>query len=152
MMEVGRLCVKKAGRDAGKKCVIVETLDEKFATIDGETRRRKCNLKHLEPLDQTIKISKGATHEAVKSEFKKLGIEIKDTKPKPKKEKKKQVRAAERKKIAPKETKKAGKPKKEKSAEKSLPKEESKKEEKTEAPETKLEKAASEETTKQPKE
>ena len=41
MIEVGRLCVKIAGRDAGKKCVITELIDEKLVMIDGETRRRK---------------------------------------------------------------------------------------------------------------
>jgi len=106
MMEVGRLCVKIAGRDAGKKCVIVEVIDDKFVMVDGETRRRKCNVKHLEPSKDVLKISKGATHEAVKAEFKKLGIEIKDTKPKPVKPKKKQARSAERKKMTPKEEKK----------------------------------------------
>ena len=31
MMEVGRLCLKIAGRDAGMKCVIVEVIDDNFA-------------------------------------------------------------------------------------------------------------------------
>jgi len=43
----GRICVKTAGRDAGLKCVIVDVLDDKFVLIDGETRRRKCNILHL---------------------------------------------------------------------------------------------------------
>lgn len=107
MMDIGRLCVKTAGRDAGKKCVIVEVLDEKFVLVDGETRRRKCNMKHLEPTSDSIKIKKSAAHADVVSEFKKLGIEIIATKPRPHKEKQRQIRAADRKKAAPKqETKK----------------------------------------------
>jgi large subunit ribosomal protein L14e len=106
MMEVGRLCVKLAGRDAGKKCVIVDVLDSVFVLIDGETRRRKCNLKHLEPLKETIDIKKSASHEAVVSAFKELGIEIKETKPKQPKPRQKQIRAADRKKLAPKTDKK----------------------------------------------
>ena len=76
MIDVGRLCVKIAGRDAGKKCVVVEVLDNKFVLIDGETRRRKCNIVHLEPLEQTVSIEKNASHDVVVGVFKKLGIEI----------------------------------------------------------------------------
>jgi len=86
MIEVGRLCIKIAGRDAGLKCVIVDVLDDKFVLIDGETRRRKCNILHLEPLKDTIKIKKNASHEGVKEEFEKLGLKVMETKPKPKTE------------------------------------------------------------------
>ena len=82
MYEVGRLCVKLAGRDAGKKCVIVDILKDNYVLIDGATRRKKCNTAHLEPLDKIIKIRKKATHADVTKEFKKLKIEILNTKPK----------------------------------------------------------------------
>ena len=36
MMEVGRLCVKIAGRDAGMSCLIVDILKDNFAKILGE--------------------------------------------------------------------------------------------------------------------
>ncbi|MBW2967187.1 50S ribosomal protein L14e [Candidatus Woesearchaeota archaeon] len=120
MMEVGRLCVKIAGRDAGKKCVIVDTFDDKTVLIDGETRRRKCNLKHLEPLKETLRISKGADHSVIVSEFKKMGIELKETKPRKAAPKPKQIRASDRKKMAPKAEKKPAK------AERKAAKEESK--------------------------
>jgi large subunit ribosomal protein L14e len=120
MMEVGRLCIKTAGRDAGKKCVIVEVMDEKFVMIDGETRRRKCNVRHLEPLTETIKLSKGAAHTSVISEFKKLGMEITATKPRKAAEKPTKTRAADRKKLEPKEEKPKAK------AEKAKPKAEGK--------------------------
>lgn len=38
-MEIGRVCIKIAGRDAGMKCVVVEQLDNNFVLIDGQTRR-----------------------------------------------------------------------------------------------------------------
>ena len=93
MMNVGRICIKTAGRDAGKKCVIVEEIDSTYVFIDGQTRRRKCNVNHLEPLSETIKIKAKATHNDVVSAFKKLEIEITETKPrkiaeKPKKQRK----------------------------------------------------------------
>ena len=87
MMDIGRLCIKTAGRDAGLKCVIVDVLDNKFVLIDGETRRRKCNILHLEPLKDSIKVKKNASHEDIKKEFEKLGLKIRETKPKQKTEK-----------------------------------------------------------------
>ncbi len=92
MIEVGRLCVKIAGRDAGLKCVVVEVLDKNFVMIDGKTRRRKCNIIHIEPLEQVIKIKAKASHSDIVSEFKKLGIEIKEKKPKKAAERPRRVR------------------------------------------------------------
>ena len=74
MLDIGRLCVKIAGREAGQKCVIVDTVDDNFAIIDGNLRRKRCNIEHLEPLNETIEISKGASKEDVKEAFKKAGI------------------------------------------------------------------------------
>ena len=82
MFEVGRVCVKLAGRDAMLKCVVVEVIDKNMVLIDGETRRRKCNIDHLEPLEQKIDIKKGASHEEVKKAFEKMGLAARDTKPK----------------------------------------------------------------------
>ncbi len=86
MIEIGRLCMKIAGRDAGSKCVIVDILDDKFVLIDGETRRRKCNIMHLEPLKDIVKIKKGASHEDVSEVLKDAGIKSRETKPKQKTE------------------------------------------------------------------
>lgn len=56
-IEVGRICVKIAGREAGEKCVIVEVIDDKFVEVVGTSmKNRKCNIKHLEPVEQTIEI------------------------------------------------------------------------------------------------
>ena len=68
-IEVGRICVKIAGREAGEKCVIVEVIDDKFVEVVGTAmKNRKCNIKHLEPLDQTIEI-KSEDVEAIKKEL-----------------------------------------------------------------------------------
>ena len=82
MYEIGRLCVKLAGRDAGKKCVIIDILKDNYVMIDGSTRRRKCNTAHLEPLNQVIKIKKKATNAEVIKAFKKLKLPVNTTKPK----------------------------------------------------------------------
>jgi large subunit ribosomal protein L14e len=34
-IEVGRICVKVTGREAGKKCVIVDVMDKSFILISG---------------------------------------------------------------------------------------------------------------------
>src|SRR3989344_8919459 len=82
MIHIGRVCIKIAGRDAGKKCVVVDVLDKSFVLIEGETRRRKCNILHLEPLDLVVEIEKGAGREAVAEALKKEGIISSETKPK----------------------------------------------------------------------
>jgi large subunit ribosomal protein L14e len=68
-IEVGRICVKIAGREAGEKCVIVEVIDDKFVEVVGTSmKNRKCNIKHLEPVDQTIEI-KSDDVEAIKKDL-----------------------------------------------------------------------------------
>ncbi len=69
-IEVGRICVKIAGREAGRKCVIVDIVDDNFVLITGPktltgVKRRKCNIKHIEVLPEKISISKGASDEEV---------------------------------------------------------------------------------------
>ena len=80
MFEIGRLCVKLAGRDAGLKCVVVDSIDERMVLIDGQTRRRKCNIAHLEPLDKILKIKKNASNDEVVKALKEEGIDITEKK------------------------------------------------------------------------
>jgi large subunit ribosomal protein L14e len=87
MYEVGRVCIKLAGRDSGRECVIVDILDDRFVLIDGNVRRRKCNILHIEPTKMTIEIKKGASHEDIATEFKKNNMGVWQTKAKPKTEK-----------------------------------------------------------------
>jgi large subunit ribosomal protein L14e len=64
-IEVGRVCIKTKGREAGKKAVVVD-MEKGFAVIDGEgIRRRKCNPRHLFPTGQKVSITKGAKHEDI---------------------------------------------------------------------------------------
>ena len=73
MFEIGRVCIKLAGRDAGKSCVVVDIVDDTYVMIDGQTRRRKCNVNHLEPTKKTFDISKGADSQTVYALFEKEG-------------------------------------------------------------------------------
>jgi large subunit ribosomal protein L14e len=116
---VGRICLKLAGRDAGRKCVIVNVVDDKFVTIDGNVRRKNVNTKHLEPLKEVIQIKDNASHAEVKIVFEKLGLTVWDKKSKTPTERPKQVRKTKEKPVVEKSkriTKKAVK--KEESVEK----------------------------------
>ncbi len=68
-MEVGRICVKLAGREAGEKCVIIEVIDDKFVEVVGTAvKNRRCNVKHLEPLEETMEV-KSDDIEKIKKDF-----------------------------------------------------------------------------------
>ncbi len=101
MLEVGRVCVKLAGREAGAKCVVVKLIDDNFVLIDGDVKRRKCNKNHLLPLVQVISIPSGAKTEVVKGELIKLGLMSKSVKSKvkPKKVKSPRPRRSRKKKV-----------------------------------------------------
>lgn len=69
-IEVGRICVKLRGREAGRKCVIVDIVDSNYVVITGPkeltgVKRRRVNIGHVEPLDMKVEISKGASDEEV---------------------------------------------------------------------------------------
>ena len=57
-IEVGRVCVKIAGIEAGEKCAIVEVIDENYVEVVGEAvKNRRCNIAHLEPTEDSIDVS-----------------------------------------------------------------------------------------------
>ena len=69
-IEVGRICVKILGREAGKKCVIVDVVDKNFVLIIGpkavsDVKRRRANVNHIEPTSEMIEIKRGATDEEI---------------------------------------------------------------------------------------
>jgi large subunit ribosomal protein L14e len=66
MIETGRVCVKIAGKEAGKKCVIVEIIDPNYVLVSGpEVKRKRCNITHLEPLEEKVDIKEGASDEEI---------------------------------------------------------------------------------------
>ena len=95
MFEIGTVCVKLAGREAGKICAVVDVVDEHFVLVDGEVRRKKCNLKHLEPLGKKIDLSKEMSHEEVIAAIKAAGIMLKEQKQHKWKKEKGKTKAAE---------------------------------------------------------
>lgn len=74
-IEVGRICAKLTGREAGKKCVIVDVMDKSFVLISGPkkvtgVKRRRVNVNHVEPLQDKIEIKRGASDDEVEEALK----------------------------------------------------------------------------------
>jgi len=53
MITPGIVCYKISGRDAGKKVVVI-SVKENFAEVVGLRKKRKVNLKHLEPTKEKM--------------------------------------------------------------------------------------------------
>ncbi len=69
-IEVGRVCVKATGREAGKRCVIVDMIDRNFVLVTGPravtgVKRRRVNVSHIKPTEEKIKIKRAASDEEV---------------------------------------------------------------------------------------
>ncbi|MFW9987078.1 MAG: 50S ribosomal protein L14e [Candidatus Odinarchaeota archaeon] len=76
--DIGRLCVKTMGREAGHFCVIVDVIDKNYLLVDGlKVRRRRVNYKHIEPIVDILDIKKGASHDQVEAAIKKAKLEKK---------------------------------------------------------------------------
>ena len=69
-MDIGRICVKLKGREAGSRCVIVDVVDRNYVIVTGPlevtgVRRRRVNMSHLQPLDEVVEISRNASDEEI---------------------------------------------------------------------------------------
>jgi large subunit ribosomal protein L14e len=79
MIEVGRVCVKTAGREAGRFCVVVKQVDDSFVLITGpkgltKVKRRRCNVDHLQAFDHKISIKSDASDAEVEQALKKGNV------------------------------------------------------------------------------
>lgn len=78
ILEKGRICLKTAGREAGKYCVIIGAEDETFVIVTGpkvitRVKRRKCNILQLEPTEHMLDINSGSDAD-VESAWKSSGL------------------------------------------------------------------------------
>jgi len=69
-IEVGRICVKQAGRESGKKCVVIDVMDKSFVLVTGPkkvtgVKRRRVNINHVMPLQEKIDVKRGASDDEV---------------------------------------------------------------------------------------
>ena len=70
ILDVGRICVKKLGREAGRKCVVVDIIDKSFVLVTGPqalsgVKRRRANVNHLEPIAAKLKVTRQASDEDI---------------------------------------------------------------------------------------
>ena len=71
LLDVGRVCRKTRGRDAGGFCVVVDKPDGGRVLVDGrDVRRKKVNLNHIEPTGVLLDLKKGSETGAVVSALK----------------------------------------------------------------------------------
>ena len=116
-LELGRVCMKIAGREAGGYCVVIKPAgtakDEKsFITVTGPklltgVKRRKANIAHVKATEDKVEIAADATDEQVIAAMDKAGLTKKLglKKPSAAEMKAKDQKAAHRAEAAKKETK-----------------------------------------------
>jgi large subunit ribosomal protein L14e len=78
-LTAGRVCMKIAGREAGRYCVVLKKEDNAFVLVTGPRlltgiKRRKCNIEHLEPSEHLIEIKDDASDEEVIAGLEKSGL------------------------------------------------------------------------------
>ena len=77
-IEVGRVIVKTSGREALMKGVIIDLVDQNFVLVSGAgvspLKRRRCNIKHLRPLEHVIEIKRGAKEADIQKAIEKANI------------------------------------------------------------------------------
>jgi large subunit ribosomal protein L14e len=67
-IDIGRIYIKLTGREAGKKCIIVDIVDRNFVLVTGPkqlngVKRRRVNVSHIEPTERKLNIRRGETDE-----------------------------------------------------------------------------------------
>ncbi len=78
-IEVGRVCIKQFGREAGKRCVIIDVMDKSFVLVTGPkkvtgVRRRRTNINHIEPTQVKLELTRGASDEEITSVLEAAGM------------------------------------------------------------------------------
>jgi len=79
VLDIGRVCLKISGREAGKYCCVLKNIDKSFVLITGPklltgVKRRRCNIEHLEPTEYKLDIKEEATDEEVIAAYEKAGL------------------------------------------------------------------------------
>ena len=67
LIEIGRICIKRAGRNAGEKIIIVDVDEKGNPVIEGiAVKRKKCNARHLFPTTVKAELKNASREEIVK--------------------------------------------------------------------------------------
>jgi len=78
-LEVGRVVMKTAGREAGKYAVVLKKMDNAFVLISGpkmltDVKRRRCNINQLQSLPHILEIKEDAADEDIIAAMEKAGL------------------------------------------------------------------------------
>lgn len=83
-LELGRVCLKIAGREAGGYCVVIKPAgtskqEKSFVTVTGPklltgVKRRKANIAHLKATENKLDIAEDASDEQVIAAYDKAGL------------------------------------------------------------------------------
>lgn len=79
VIDIGRVVVKVLGREAGRKAVVVDVVDENYVLITGPktltgVKRRRVNINHIEPTDKKVEIKRGASDDEVMKAVEAAGL------------------------------------------------------------------------------
>ncbi|MEL9990773.1 MAG: 50S ribosomal protein L14e [Thermoproteus sp.] len=79
VVDIGRVVVKVLGREAGRKAVVVDIIDDNYVVITGPksltgVKRRRVNINHIEPTDKKVDIKRGAGDEDVVKAIEAAGL------------------------------------------------------------------------------
>ncbi len=85
VLEVGRVCLKIAGRETGRPCVVVKKMADakgkpnSFVIVTGpklltDVKRRKVNINHIEATKYKVEIKEDAPDEEVITALDKAGL------------------------------------------------------------------------------
>lgn len=77
-IDVGMICIKTFGKEAGKKCVVMDMIDKNFSIVTGPKevtgiKRRRVSIKHLLLTGEAVDVKEGMSDEELVSVLKKSG-------------------------------------------------------------------------------
>jgi large subunit ribosomal protein L14e len=65
-MEIGQVCIKTKGREAGRTVVVLSKPKQGKVLVDGtKVKRKMCNVLHLFPINEVAKVKEEESHEGV---------------------------------------------------------------------------------------
>ncbi|MGB9716891.1 MAG: KOW motif-containing protein [Thermoproteota archaeon] len=79
VLRPGRICVITRGRDKGKKCVVVGSVDDTSVLVTGPkelngVKRGRKNILHLMPLAENVRVRVNSKDETVLAALEKSGL------------------------------------------------------------------------------
>ncbi|MDO8646967.1 MAG: 50S ribosomal protein L14e [Candidatus Diapherotrites archaeon] len=68
LIEEGRICVLRTGRNAGQKVIVIQVDAKGQPTIEGITvKKKKCNARHLFPTASKVELRNASREEITKA-------------------------------------------------------------------------------------